>query len=457
MSELLSRVGLPLFVQAVMLFYDDIFLLIMIVTMCFGIKKDREHHFVKKIAVPYTEELLVFFIANFFYNLADIGIIYFMNSISAQAYYGVRFSTMVYYFVGAFLTMFVLEMVRRQIVKGPQDKVVNGILRFTQFLQVLLLVLLVITPFYECLYYFDDHNIYRRSWGYDIWYGVTTASFILMGILLLVFFKRTDSFFRQILLVGTVLPTVGFLIDHETEFEVDINTLVVTLAALLTFFLYENYKTYFTVDYAIELEDAETKLMLSQIQPHFMHNTLTALIYYSDKDPVKTRDYLMHFSNYLRANVSSLANEGLIPIESEINHVKEYLHLEQLRFGDRISVEYDIADVHFSLPPLTVQPIVENAIRHGIRKSDKGHGTVRIKTYEKGDFHVVEVSDDGKGFDTSVIDLMDKSHVGIRNVRTRLDIECGGELEIESHPAHGTRCMIRIPANKMGGSRTEKI
>lgn len=198
----------------------------------------------------------------------------------------------------------------------------------------------------------------------------------------------------------------------------------------------------------LELEKSRRVLALSQIQPHFMYNSLTSIIYLCDKDTGKTKNALIDFSRYLRQNLDAMSRNGLVSIKDELEHTKIYLSLEKLRFDDDLNVEFDIKDEMFMLPVLTVQPMVENAVKHGINSSDSGCGTVRISTDETDTHHRIIIKDDGAGFDTTSLSSLDESHIGITNVRKRLEDECGGELIIKSVPDKGTECVILIPKEK---------
>ena len=105
------------------------------------------------------------------------------------------------------------------------------------------------------------------------------------------------------------------------------------------------------------------------------------------------------------------------------------------------SFEMKCAD--FYIPALTVQPIVENAIKHGLMKLSKG-GTIRVVSFEADEYYCVSVTDDGVGFDTGAL-LDERAHVGLRNIRERLRVMVGGLLEIDSKPGKGTRVVVKIP------------
>lgn len=194
----------------------------------------------------------------------------------------------------------------------------------------------------------------------------------------------------------------------------------------------------------LRLQENQISIMLSQIQPHFLYNTLNSIYQLCETNPMRARFMVNSFSEYLRNNLSSLEEPGLITFETELSHVNTYLDIEKVRFEDTLEIEYDIKCMEFSLPVLTVQPIVENAVKHGTSKK-RGGGRVRISTEDDGQDYVITVSDTGCGFDPDVPKNDGKRHVGIENVRQRLANMCSGSLTIESKVGEGTVATIRIP------------
>jgi LytS/YehU family sensor histidine kinase len=188
-------------------------------------------------------------------------------------------------------------------------------------------------------------------------------------------------------------------------------------------------------------KDAQIRVMMSQIQPHFIYNSLSSISTLIPMDPDKAQKALDNFTEYLRHNLSSLTETSLIHFEDELKHIKVYLSLEELRFKDRIKINYDIKSSEFMVPPLSIQPLVENAVKHGILKKIEG-GALTIKTYSKDNANIVEIIDDGVGFDLSKIDFKSNQHFGIENIRNRLKIMCNGKLEIISKPGKGAKSII---------------
>ena len=191
-----------------------------------------------------------------------------------------------------------------------------------------------------------------------------------------------------------------------------------------------------------ELKESRISIMLSQIQPHFIYNTLGTIERMCLKDPEKAFDLVRNFSLYLRGNFSELESVTPIRFEEELKHVEYYVNIEKVRFPD-MNIEYDVEVTDFVLPALSVQPLVENAIKHGLMRLETG-GTVVISTYETPEHFCVEVKDDGVGFDTS-LPIEGKKHVGLRNIRGRLNAMVNGELIIESEIGIGTKAVIMIP------------
>ena len=190
-----------------------------------------------------------------------------------------------------------------------------------------------------------------------------------------------------------------------------------------------------------ELEKSKTAIMLSQIQPHFLYNSLGAIRELCHQDPEDARNALGTFITYLRGNMDSIQREHTIHFSKELKHISAYLELEKLRFEDDLNIEFDIQETDFFIPSLTIQPLVENAVKHGICGREEG-GTITLHTHREGDHVIVQIKDDGVGFDAN--DLEHTEHVGLKYVRNRLKYIVNGKLEIESKPGVGTIATITI-------------
>ncbi len=272
---------------------------------------------------------------------------------------------------------------------------------------------------------------------------------------LLIEHKRYNDFKVKLLLMSTILLGVSAILEIIHFYVVTIYWTFVfqfglLIFAIIQFIIVIKHKTE-SILKAKNAEKIEQELiqnrisiMLSQIQPHFLYNSLTAISRLCDKDPKKAKQAIIEFSTYLRGNLNSLKEKDVIPFEKELEHVKTYLSLEKMRFEDELNIVYDIEIMDFFVPSLTIQPVVENAVKHGVGKKEDG-GTVKITTREDDTEYIIVIEDDGIGFDVNEKKNDGKTHVGIENVRIRLKAQCNGSLDIKSNKGIGTIATISIP------------
>ncbi len=251
--------------------------------------------------------------------------------------------------------------------------------------------------------------------------------------------KERWAFFSYIL-----LPMIAEVIQVAC-FGIALMNTAVTFAILLVFLNIQAERRALLERRNKELAEARADIMMSQIQPHFLYNTLTAIRELCASDPAEAARTVTDLASFLRENMASLTNKDPIPFDHELKHTETYLKLERKRFGDRLHVEFDIETRNFRLPSLSLQVLVENALRHGIARREEG-GCVRITTRERESFYEVSVVDDGAGFDPNAdIGADGRTHVGIANVRVRLAEGCNATLELNSEPDNGTVATMRIP------------
>lgn len=243
--------------------------------------------------------------------------------------------------------------------------------------------------------------------------------------------------FSAIPLLGTI---VGIVLPDYSLFIISFLT-----AFLFHYAFYYSQRGRIIAEQKAELSDQQIRIMVSQIQPHFIYNCLSSISYLCSKDSKKAIKAIDDFSNYLRGNFSNLTESRLVPFSKELEHTKSYINLEKMRFEDRVNVEFDIKCDSFLVPSLCLQPIVENAVKHGICKKIEG-GTVKISTREDIFYYYIEVKDDGLGFDTSKPREEDsRVHVGINNTKERIKKMCNGEIKVNSIIGVGTDIVISIP------------
>lgn len=188
------------------------------------------------------------------------------------------------------------------------------------------------------------------------------------------------------------------------------------------------------------LLEAKNHLMVSQLNSHFIFNTLNAISALCHIDPDKANEVIIQFGNYLRANIMLLEGNSDITFEEEMRHIKNYLQIESLRYGERINIIYNLQYIDFSIPLLTIEPIVENAVRHGLQHKREG-GTISISSRKNGNYAEVIIEDDGIGFD---INSLKDIQGGICNITKRLKEEANATVEIESTIGKGTKVLVRL-------------
>lgn len=310
------------------------------------------------------------------------------------------------------------------------------------------ILLVIVSQFNHMYYYTDAQNIYHRG----SWFWLSQSIAILCMVInfgIIIKHRRSCSrvefaFLLSYVLIPAVALTLQILIDGPYFVNGS-----VTLGVLVLYAGVQTEQSKFLAQKDSELEHGRVQIMLSQIQPHFLYNALSAIAMLCDTQPAEAKTAIIDFSAYLRGNMDSLKLEGLIAFQKELEHTEVYLSLEKMRFGNELSVEYRIETTDFFLPPLTLQPIVENAVRYGVGKKEEG-GTVTISAREAEGAYWITVTDDGVGYDMTKPQYDGRTHIGIDNVRQRLKMQCAGELEIDSVVGRGTTATIRIPKGDTG-------
>ena len=223
--------------------------------------------------------------------------------------------------------------------------------------------------------------------------------------------------------------------------------LACTLALLLMFMLLYREMSKKIVENERELMQSQMSLAISQIQPHFLYNTLSTIAELCHNDSAMAEEVTKHFSLYLRGNLEHMSDSFPVDFSKELKHVQTYLWIEKIRFVDDLQVVYDIQTEDFLIPALTVQPLVENAVKYGMMGSENVCTiTISTKCVKKG--YQVIIEDDGAGFAPDEVKKDGRKHIGIDSVRSRLKYMVGGTLTISSEIGKGTRVVIEIPGKE---------
>lgn len=253
-----------------------------------------------------------------------------------------------------------------------------------------------------------------------------------------------------IISMTTIIESVYYIKYNVFLHEIFVFALLLFAVLNLSFMIKSTKFRIKQAERAKELElallSSKMDLMLSQIKPHFVFNALSVIHDLCDKDPYKAKEALDYFSTYLKSNLNSVNENRCIAFEKELRHVESYLYIEKIRKGEKLNVIYDIKCKDFEIPPLSVQTIIENAVRHGIGAKEEG-GTVMLSTSEDNRFYYVIVMDDGVGFDINNCRPDDdgRKHIGMSNTKSRIKDLLNGEVIFDTSPGRGTKVTIEIP------------
>lgn len=305
------------------------------------------------------------------------------------------------------------------------------------------IVLLVISSIWTGWFFALDEN--GKFMGTDRFNWVVYLFIPLVLFDLYVIWKHRDVLGRAetaVLFLYCALPSAAYAVDMKYSTVTAHLALTLVLAMLYIYVDSEQEKG--LIRTRQELAEMHLNTMVGQINPHFIHNTLSSIESLGRDRPEEARRLMSLFSEYMSDNYMDMTKRPLIPFREELRHVEHYLSIEKVRFPN-LTVIYDIGADDFLIPCLSVQPLAENAVKHGICRKRKSMGTLRIASEETEDSYVVTVTDDGVGFDPQEEKDRDGSHIGIENAAKRLELLCGGTLDITSIPGSGTKCRILIP------------
>ena len=386
---------------------------------------------------------------------SDVAAWAFRGAPGQMAYLAVRTSNGMVFFLSDALLLFFHSYVCCCLFERPADENVKitqssrpkRLIRAGYILCVIGMLLVLVSQFTNLYYYIDESNLYHRSRGYVLSFLIPLAGMMIDTWLLLAYRKNIERGMLASMLSYIVLPLAATIIQLF-YYGISLINLMLAVSMLLMFFAAIQDQNKALRRKEKEAADLRITLMLSQIAPHFIYNTLTSIKTLCVKNPAAAQKLVDDFAIYLRGNLESLTHEEKIPFTQEIEHVRHYLAIEQVRFGERIHVEWDLQEEDFLLPALTVQILVENAVKHGICRKEEG-GTVHIAACRMADGIEISVADDGVGFDTEILQQEPYLHVGLQNAKNRIQNLCNGTLTIRSQIGQGTLAVVHLPQKEM--------
>ena len=319
----------------------------------------------------------------------------------------------------------------------------SALLTAVGLLWLVYFALLIVTQFTTVFYTVTPDNIYRRGQ----WYPVLLIPPVLLMLLnlLALWRRRAKLTHRQFLAFALyLLVPMGCMLVQMLSYGLLMIVIGSCVAAFFMFlFILRDQQDRYAAQQQ-EIANQRASILVLQMRPHFIYNTLMSIYSLCYLDPQKAQQVTMDFTDYLRKNFNAVASADPIPFTSELEHTRAYLAVEQAQYEDILFVEFDTPHTMFRVPPLTLQPLAENAVKHGMNPY-AGQLHVMVRTFHTDSASVIVVEDDGCGFDAAEIN---ESYTTLTNIRQRLELMCDGKMEITPRAEGGTVVTVTIPDRK---------
>lgn len=321
------------------------------------------------------------------------------------------------------------------------EKQINSVLLRAEIMMwCVFCIMLLATQLCDMFYYVSSDNQYYRGPLFPLMISPLAVIMIINTAALIIKRKKISKRFFLALLIY-ILPTTILVILYMFAAVDLVVSFWVFLCALTMFalILTDNMKKY--MHQQREIANQRANVMILQMRPHFIYNTMMGIYYLCGQDSQKAKQVTLDFTTYLRKNFDALASEDTVPFKDELEHTRAYLAVEKAQFEDSLFVSFDTPHTLFRLPPLTLQPIVENSVKHGMAASDDPIH-ITIVTRQTDTTSEIIVEDDGPGFGS--VDN-NEPHIALKNIRERLKLMCKGTLEISPREGGGTSVKVTIP------------
>ncbi len=337
------------------------------------------------------------------------------------------------------LTIYLLRCYGEPLRRSP-------LFRFSLSLWVIYVILQIIAKFTDIFYYTaSDGTFYVNKWNPVLFLPLVLLLIINLVTLIIKRKKLSKRYFLAFLFC-LPLMTVALII-HAFYFAPLALNIALTFGSLAMYVLILTDHIDQNQRQQEAIANQQASILVLQMRPHFVYNTMTSIYYLCEQDPKKAQQVILDFTSYLRKNFNAIAHRDLISFIEELEHVRAYLAVEIAQFEDMLSVEYDIPHTHLLLPPLTLQPLVENSIKYGMDPDGEPlHILIQTREIESGS--MILVKDNGPGFDPA--EIFDKPNA-LSNIRQRLEMMCHGSITITSSKGEGTIVRIVIPNRPTAG------
>ena len=297
----------------------------------------------------------------------------------------------------------------------------------------------IASPFTDIFYYVTEDNQFFRGTLWAVWLAPLG---IIMILNIAALFRRRQKLSKKhfVALLTYLLPmTVAIIVHMFGTAELFIVFGMAFLAMMMFVLILSDNMAHY-VKQQQEIAHQRTDIMALQMRPHFIYNTMRTIYYLCKQDADKAQQVTLDFTSYLRRNFAAIVSDHTVPFGDELEHTRAYLAVEQAQHEDNLFVEFDTPHTNFRVPPLTLQPLVENAIKHGMSPDgDPLH--IYVKTRQTNSGSEIIVENDGPPFNPA---NDNEPHIALSNIRERLEMMCGGKLEILPRE-NGTTVILTVP------------
>ena len=379
-----------------------------------------------------------------FFSFMTLSSICFLLDQVLYLYRDMRIPSMIVLYLESLFSSLLMPMLTIYLLQCcGEDWRKSALFRIVAGLWSIYFILLGITQFTTQIYYITEENIYYRGPMYPLLLAPMAVAIAIDLVGLLRRRKKLNPKQKLAFLIYLIVPLAAVLVQM-CVYGLMFTGLGMAIGAMAMFIMLLTDQIERYVKQQQEIARQRASIMVLQMRPHFIHNTMMSIYYLCAQDTDKAQRVILDFNSYLRKNFTAIAREDMIPFAEALEHTRAYLAVEQVRFEGRLFVTMDAPHTAFQLPPLTLQPIVENAVKYGVDPELKPlHILLRTQETPRGS--VITVEDDGPGFGTPD---SGEPHIALDNIRARLRMMCGGTLTIQPREEGGTRVTVEIPEKK---------
>ncbi|MBQ8994418.1 MAG: histidine kinase [Oscillospiraceae bacterium] len=332
-----------------------------------------------------------------------------------------------FYMTTASYTYYIAEVY--EVRQERMAKILIGISNASCFLGLIMWSANSVTPYFYDMVAMEATNPILYKLG-----SVPGAISVLIDIALVILYRDKGEMGSFSLAIWPLFPLLSSIVGHILP-GVSFTSALMFASILFNHFRFDEVLDARREDLEREKEELQLRMTFERVKPHYIYNVLTSIYYLCEQDAKKAQHAIGVFSDYLRKALHVMEHDETVPFSTELQMIENYFELEKMRFGDRIQVVYDIQEKDFAIPPFTVQPLIENAVKHG--SNGKDVVTIHLTTERKEGGYLVTVLDNGVGMTPD--DINKEGSSGIRNIHNLLSLRKCGTLRVDSEKGAGTK------------------